>query len=85
MIADAMNDHGADAVGMSEKQSWSARMMPSFNALRLAGRLRAHGQHRARGLDLEQSCPVGESQRFPWAYCVLPRIVMFYNYLTASQ
>jgi len=79
VLADAVDDDGADVVGRFAKQSPIARMMPSLSALRLAGRLRptvitlpvisTFKQFRlSRG---------AAASAFPMRFYVLDRIVMF--------
>src|SRR3982074_2825116 len=73
--------------GIFAKQSWIARIMPSFSALRLAGRLRPTD---STGPDLSTlSSAVGSAvaagAACPMDYYVLSRIVIHYNDCEGSQ
>src|SRR5439155_18368621 len=73
--------------GRLEKQSWIARMMPSFNALRLAGRLRPTVSTAPFCSILSRSDEsAGAVEAFPMGlYYFLCRIVIFYNDFGRSQ
>src|ERR1700744_6758354 len=72
--------------GRLAKQSWIARMMPSFSALRLAGRLRptVNTAPDISTLSSAARSAVAAAAAFP-IDCVPCRIVMFYNYWRGSQ
>src|SRR5437879_13662906 len=73
--------------GRLEKQSWIARMMPSFSALRLAGRLRPTVSTAPVCTILSRSDrPAAAVEAFPMGvYYFLCRIVIFYNDFGRSQ
>src|SRR5665213_4481486 len=73
--------------GRLAKQSWIARIMPSFNALRLAGRLRPtlSTAPAVSILSSADGSTVAAVAALAMGYCVLSRIVMFYNELSGSQ
>src|SRR5258705_4990447 len=72
--------------GRLEKQSWIARMMPSFSALRLAGRLRPTVSTAPDCSILSNPDWAAGAAAFPIGfYCFLSRIVIFYNYWRESQ
>src|SRR6185437_14717277 len=72
--------------GRFAKQSWIARMIPSFSALRLAGRLRptVSTEPDVSILSSAARSAVTAAAAFP-IYCVLRRIVIFYNHWRGSQ
>src|SRR6185437_5667740 len=72
--------------GRFAKQSWIARMMPSFSALRLAGRLRPTVSTAPDVSILSGAArsAVTAAAAFP-IYCVLRRIVILYNHWWGSQ
>src|SRR2546429_8117673 len=73
--------------GRLEKQSWIAMMMPSFSALRLAGRLRPTVSTAPVCTILSRSDrPAAAVEAFPMGvYYFLCRIVIFYNDFGRSQ
>ena len=83
MIADAMNDDGADAFGDIQEAILDRENDAVVQRIALGRAVEPHRQHRACGLDPEQcgrfrgrdGCCVSHG-----FYYVLCRIVMFYNY-----
>src|SRR5438477_652937 len=66
--------------GRDAKHSPISRMMPSFSALRLAGRFRPTVRTRsARSILSSPEPPASAVSAFPCVICVLVRIVMLYN------
>src|SRR6202035_5845671 len=73
--------------GIFEKHSWIASMMPSFSALRFAGRLRPTDSTgpEISTLSSAEGSAVAADAAFAIDDCVLFRIVIFYNDLEWSQ
>src|SRR3984893_13593754 len=73
--------------GIFEKHSWIASMMPSFSALRFAGRLRPTDRTgpEISTLSSAEGSAVAADAAFAIDDCVLFRIVILYNDLEWSQ
>src|SRR5258708_36614326 len=72
---------------MFEKQFWMAGIMPSFSALRLAGRLRPTviTAPDISTLSSAEGSAFAAGAAFPMSNYVLCRIVIYYNEFTRSQ
>src|SRR5438046_9235764 len=88
MVADAMDHDRAEIIGQICKTLADLEDDAIIERIALGGPIEADGQHRPLSLDLEVrslargASGVGVSHRI---YCVLFRIVMFYNYFRRSQ
>jgi hypothetical protein len=88
MVADAVDHDRAEIIGQIGEAIADFEDDAVVQRIALAGPVQAYGQHRSLSLDLEvrslahRASGVGVSHRI---YCVLFRIVMFYNYWRESQ
>src|SRR5439155_6628777 len=88
MIADAMDDDGADIVREFGKAILYRQHNAVVQRIALGRAVQTHGQDRARLLNLEQRCAFGLRGRggvSHGSYYFLSRIVIFYNDLGRSQ
>ena len=88
MIADAVNDHGANAVRQVGETILDREDDAVVQRIALGRAVEPDAGRRALLLDPKQ---VGLTRggdgrrRFPWATCFQSRIVMFYNDIGSSQ
>src|SRR6202035_4252761 len=88
MIADAMNDDSADAVGDILETILDRENDAVVQRIALGRAVEPYRQHRARGLDPEQRGGFRGRDGYSVShgfYYVLYRIVIFYNYWHRSQ
>src|SRR3954451_6344909 len=88
MIADTMDDHGADAFREIGEAVLDRQHDAVIERIALGRTVKAHGQHGARLLDLQQfglTRSRGGGGVSHGCYCFLFRIVISYNYWRTSQ